>query len=224
MKKPWVISYPLSTQQRLWSDWADAQADLSLHWAYMPLCWFYHEAAHMCLVRRKPVFWVFDWPAQPQKLARGFKFKKLKLAILYYLGSEQQRCWSDCADAQADLRLYCWHRAKHVFSWCGSYLSNEVSSSLEYLSRTTGFEPITLWPICGSTNSSSQSNKRHWNNTFILHLSMFFHKGGGGEGVFPQRREEDGGHTLGIRQPKQSLPSGIWQMTLAKAQDLRCIS
>ena len=30
MKKPWVLSYPLSAQQRVWSDWADAQADLSL--------------------------------------------------------------------------------------------------------------------------------------------------------------------------------------------------
>ena len=29
MKKAWVLSYPLSTQRRLWSDWADAQADLS---------------------------------------------------------------------------------------------------------------------------------------------------------------------------------------------------
>ena len=25
MKKPWVLSYPLSAQGRLWSDWADAQ-------------------------------------------------------------------------------------------------------------------------------------------------------------------------------------------------------
>ena len=30
MKKAWVLSYPLSAQRRLWSDWADAQADLSL--------------------------------------------------------------------------------------------------------------------------------------------------------------------------------------------------
>ena len=30
MKKPWVLSYPLSAQRRLWSDWADAQADMSL--------------------------------------------------------------------------------------------------------------------------------------------------------------------------------------------------
>ena len=34
MKKAWVLSYPLNTQRRLWSDWADAQADLSLCWAH----------------------------------------------------------------------------------------------------------------------------------------------------------------------------------------------
>ena len=34
MKKAGVLSYILSAQQRLWSDWADAQADLSIHWAH----------------------------------------------------------------------------------------------------------------------------------------------------------------------------------------------
>ena len=34
MKKHSVLSYPLSAQRRLWSDWADAQADLSLCWAH----------------------------------------------------------------------------------------------------------------------------------------------------------------------------------------------
>ena len=34
MKKAWVFSYQLSAQLRLWSDWADAQADLSLRWAH----------------------------------------------------------------------------------------------------------------------------------------------------------------------------------------------
>ena len=56
-KKPRVLSYPLSAQWRLWSDWADAQADLSLHWAHMPFCWFCHEAAHMpceLLFNRQP--------------------------------------------------------------------------------------------------------------------------------------------------------------------------
>ena len=33
MKKAWVLSYPLSAHWRLWSDWADAHADLSLRWS-----------------------------------------------------------------------------------------------------------------------------------------------------------------------------------------------
>ena len=42
MKKARVLSYPLSAQWRLWSDWAYAQADLNLRWAHMPFCWFCH--------------------------------------------------------------------------------------------------------------------------------------------------------------------------------------
>ena len=34
MKNAWVLSYRLSAQQRLWSDWAVAQADLSVRWAH----------------------------------------------------------------------------------------------------------------------------------------------------------------------------------------------
>ena len=34
MKKAWVLSYPLSAQRRFWSDWADAQADLSVRWVH----------------------------------------------------------------------------------------------------------------------------------------------------------------------------------------------
>ena len=40
MKKAGVFSYPLSAQRRLWSDWVDAQADLSLFWAYMVMIVF----------------------------------------------------------------------------------------------------------------------------------------------------------------------------------------
>ena len=39
-KKTWVLSYLLSAQRRLWSDWADAQADLSLRWAHTHFVWF----------------------------------------------------------------------------------------------------------------------------------------------------------------------------------------
>ena len=34
MKKAQVLSYLLCAQRGLWSDWADAQADLSLRWAH----------------------------------------------------------------------------------------------------------------------------------------------------------------------------------------------
>ena len=34
MKKYWALNYILSAQWRLGSDWADAQADLSLRWAH----------------------------------------------------------------------------------------------------------------------------------------------------------------------------------------------
>ena len=50
MQKAWVLSYPLSVQRRLWPDWADAQADLSLRWAHIPFCWFCHEAAQ-CIIQ-----------------------------------------------------------------------------------------------------------------------------------------------------------------------------
>ena len=39
MKKPSVLSYSLSAQRRIWSDWADAQACLSLRWRTF-FCWF----------------------------------------------------------------------------------------------------------------------------------------------------------------------------------------
>ena len=36
-----MLSCPLSGQRRLWSYWADAQADQSLCWAHMPFCCFF---------------------------------------------------------------------------------------------------------------------------------------------------------------------------------------
>ena len=49
VKKPWVLSYPLSAQRRFWSDWADVQADLNLRWVHSHFVGFvvrrlkYHE-------------------------------------------------------------------------------------------------------------------------------------------------------------------------------------
>ena len=49
MKKAWVLSYPLSAQRRLWSDWADAQADPNLRWAHSSFCLFCRAVAHLVL-------------------------------------------------------------------------------------------------------------------------------------------------------------------------------
>ena len=38
-------------QRRLWSDLADAQADLSLRWKHMPYCWFCHDVAQISAER-----------------------------------------------------------------------------------------------------------------------------------------------------------------------------
>ena len=40
MKKAWVLSYLSSAQRKLWSDWADVQAYLSLRWAHTHLIGF----------------------------------------------------------------------------------------------------------------------------------------------------------------------------------------
>ena len=43
----WGTKLSSCWQRRLWSDWADTQADLSLRSAHSH-CWFCHEAAHFC--------------------------------------------------------------------------------------------------------------------------------------------------------------------------------
>ena len=46
--KPGSFSYPLSAQWRLWSDWADAQADLSLRWAHTHFVGFVMSRLKCC--------------------------------------------------------------------------------------------------------------------------------------------------------------------------------
>ena len=54
----WVAKEPsfLQADSEDWSDWADAQADLSLRWAHMPFCWFCHDAAHFVIYRNVQAF------------------------------------------------------------------------------------------------------------------------------------------------------------------------
>ena len=50
MTKAWILSYPLNVQWRLWSDWTDAQADLSLCWAHSQIVGFVMSRLNCVLV------------------------------------------------------------------------------------------------------------------------------------------------------------------------------
>ena len=68
LKKQWALSYPLRAQRRLWSDWADAQADLNLCWAHSSFCWFCHEAAHIyCVCEQQRL--LLDWANMQARLS-----------------------------------------------------------------------------------------------------------------------------------------------------------
>ena len=63
MKKTWVLSYPLSTQRRLWSDLADAQAYLSLRWAHRSFCWFCCAGAQIVFKTKEKLFTTAQYQA-----------------------------------------------------------------------------------------------------------------------------------------------------------------
>ena len=51
IKKAWVLSYPMSAQQRLWSDWVDAQADLSLQYTHSHFVGFFMRRLNYILAK-----------------------------------------------------------------------------------------------------------------------------------------------------------------------------
>ena len=55
MKKAWVLNYPLSARRRLWSDWVNAQADLSLCWAHTHFVGF--VMSWLILLHGKTIYW-----------------------------------------------------------------------------------------------------------------------------------------------------------------------
>ena len=97
---------------------------------------------HMSLVARKPVFGICDQVRlKPSCSATQTKLEAWNLGyykqaeVLYYPGSEQQRHWSDCADAQANLRLCCSHMA-----WTGFLMRRLILWHIQVL----------LWSCSGS--------------------------------------------------------------------------
>ena len=50
----WGPNVSSCVQRKLWSDWADAQADLCLRWLQWSFCWFCHVAAHVNIAAEPP--------------------------------------------------------------------------------------------------------------------------------------------------------------------------
>ena len=120
LKKAWVLSYPLSAQQRLWSDWADAMADMSFRWAHSHFVGFvmrqlnYSRATSwenlssaICQqVRLKPA-----GSATETNKSWNFGFSKYRYYTIYYLGREQQKAVIRLHGCTGYLHLCCLHMA-----------------------------------------------------------------------------------------------------------------
>ena len=111
MKTAWILRYPLSAQRRLWSDWADAQADRSLRWAHMPFCWFCHEAAQKAMHRSglknnlTDSRGIVQLPKQSivKNCCNGTKLKGYKLLMAYALRNR----WLLSQIDQSDFIMIC---------------------------------------------------------------------------------------------------------------------
>ena len=121
------------------------------------------------------------WDLRPGKvqtsllrLALAWHFSTYWLQVLYYLRSEQQRCWSDCVDAQADLHLFCLHRAKAGFLmtklifWCTIWLvgeklefwvGNQVQILLEVECFLAPWRYIYVYPITCNLSPGTEGIK-----------------------------------------------------------------
>ena len=101
IKKPWILSYPLRAQRRLWSDWNDAQADISLRLAHMQFCLFCHAAAllYCCLIfdsikKNKTIKNIFSCRTNLQNLIIQSLSNQIRMFLLF-ANSVDPDHWSD---------------------------------------------------------------------------------------------------------------------------------
>ena len=94
-----------------WSDWADAQADLSLRWAHSHFCWFCHKAAHLITVLS---CWFPHYVAQHCRLKWEYFWKSACYFVRYHISGV--RIW------------FCFaYLLRRVFKWL--YLHSTYKSS-----------------------------------------------------------------------------------------------
>ena len=115
MKKLGSLAIPWA-HSKAWSDWADAQADLSNCWAHRSFCWFCYAAAHL--------IWAGPWEN------------------VSYVICEQQRLRSGCASAQSDQGLCCsllrQSNISQFYSWNFNTLTSFCGFADRFVSGVVG--------------------------------------------------------------------------------------
>ena len=161
MKKAWVLSYPLSVQQRLWSDWADAQADLSLCWAHMPFCLFCHDAAQIKTV--------FAWDCS-YSYSRNRTCNSHDQGLLFFLfGWLCWLCWG--LTSQSTIFQSC--RDGAIASWViNQYFRGVKCLAQGHNTAAVGLEPRTS--RSGVRHSTTEPPRSPFPFWFLLTFVLYF--------------------------------------------------
>ena len=113
MKKACVLIYPLSAQGRLWSDWADIQADLSRRWRTVILLFSHEEAQIVCLLSGASLWPIFE-PRHEKICLRGFRPGETHTGLLGFRNHLESRVRLICAFVIRIGQI-------HVFLWWSSH-------------------------------------------------------------------------------------------------------
>ena len=109
IKKSWVLSYPRSAQQRLWSDWADAHT----HFVGFVMSWLKYWLDN---TKRKQTLQLDIVPETPSCLSGCFAgpmwdsltYNFCRLNGIPLIGQIYNSRWHECAELAGDRKYFSW--------------------------------------------------------------------------------------------------------------------
>ena len=104
-------------------------------------------------------------PTQPPFKLRNTKWCWISSLTLVKYSSDQQRPWSDCACAQADLRL-CWSNIPHC--WKSHIAANLTQLISEGSCKPAQYSQLLRYHLLQSKNNRPESRKIHILVTFLI--------------------------------------------------------
>ena len=134
MKKAWVLSYPLSAQRRLLSDWTD----LSIRWAHRSFRWFCREVAHIAEIERNCfacafMFWTANKNKKKWVPLRAMKtFIRQKSTLFRLIKPHQWLCNDPATKTRGNKMQFSEAFSDYQFNYC---LSNFALGQKFHLSK-----------------------------------------------------------------------------------------